>query len=367
MNETPPSPAPPSRWLRKLILLALLGTGLFFGGRVVHHLLTHEETDDAYITGSIHTVSSRLAGVVNEILVAENTAVKAGQPLIKLDTRDLDLKLGAAKVGLKRAQIQVAQAEARLLDTKAQGDIVHAGVELAAANVKRDEAHVAKAKIDLDRAEALKSKGELNAISQADYDAASNAYTVTNATLSATKATAGAAKSYIASAQAKLSAAESELEAAKAEETNAEFAIRDAELQLSYCTITSPSDGMISRKAVEVGNRIQPGQALFALVEPKVWIQANFKETQIAHLHVGQPVEISVDALPDHPITGHIDSFSAASGAQFSLLPPDNATGNFTKIVQRVPVKIVFDDASIASVREQIKPGLSALVSIAIR
>jgi membrane fusion protein (multidrug efflux system) len=118
---------------------------------------------------------------------------------------------------------------------------------------------------------------------------------------------------------------------------------------------------------VEVGNRIQPGQAVFALVDPKVWIQANFKETQMAKLRVGQPVEITVDALPGHPLAGHIESFAPASGAQFSLLPPDNATGNFTKIVQRVPVKIVFEDEALASVREQVRPGLSAVVSIAVK
>lgn len=365
MTDTAASP--PSRWLRKLILLALFGAGLFFGGRVVHHMLTHEETDDAYVTGSIHTISSRLAGVVNEILVAENTRVKAGQPLIKLDTRDLDLKLDGAKVALQRAQAQLAQAEARLADAISQDNLVHAGVELAKANVARDEAHAQKAKLDLDRAEALMSKGQLNAISQADYDTAKTGMSVAQATLSATKASAEAARSYIDSIAAKKKAAEAERDAAKAEVRSAEFSVRDAELQLSYCVIISPSDGTISRKAAEIGNRIQPGQPLFALVESKVWIQANFKETQLAKLHVGQPVEITVDALPDHPITGHIDSFSAASGAQFSLLPPDNATGNFTKIVQRVPVKIVFDEVSDATVREQIRPGLSVLVSIAIK
>jgi membrane fusion protein (multidrug efflux system) len=367
MNETPLSSAPPSRWLRKLILLGLLGGGLVWGGRVVQHLLTHEETDDAYVTGSIHTISSRLAGVVSEILVEENTRVKAGQPLIKLDTRDLDLKIDGAKVALQRAQAQLAQSEARLADTKAQGDIVHAGVDLAAANVARDQAHVAKAKIDLDRADALKSKGELNVISQADYDTAKSAFTVASATLEATRASADAAKSYITSAKAKLKAAEAELEAAKAEVRSAEFAIRDAELQLSYATITAPADGTLSRKAVEIGNRIQPGQALFALVDPKVWIQANFKETQIGKLHVGQEVEVVIDALPKHQLTGRIASFSAASGAQFSLLPPDNATGNFTKVVQRVPVRIEFDDKTIADVREQIRPGLSVLVSIEVK
>lgn len=373
MNEMPvnestaDAPPAPRRWGRKLVLFAIFAGGLFWGGRVVHHLLTHEETDDAYITGAIHTISSRLAGVVNEIVVEENTRVHAGQPLIKLDTRDLELRLDQARVALQRAQAQLAQAEARVADADAQDELVRAGIELAKANVARDEAHAAKAQLDLDRAEALKSKDQVSAISQADYDTAKTAVTTANATLAATKASVDAAKAYIASTAAKKQAVQAERDAAKAEVRSTEFAIRDAELQLSYTTIVSPSDGLISRKAVEIGNRIQPGQALFAIVDPKVWILANFKETQIGKLHVGQSVEITIDALPDHQLAGHIESFAPASGAQFSLLPPDNATGNFTKIVQRVPVKIVFDERDLANLREQIRPGISVQVSIAVK
>jgi membrane fusion protein (multidrug efflux system) len=306
---------------------------------------------------------------VDKILVEENTEVRAGQPILKLDTRDLDLRLEQTRVALQQAQAQYAQSEAKVADAMAQDDLVRAGIELAKANVVRDQAHVAKAKVDFERAESLmtNNKDRVSAISQADYDTAKTALTVANATLSATEATVDAAKAYVASSAAKKKSAEAERDAAKAQVRSAEFAVRDAELQLTYATVLAPTDGLISRKSVEIGNRIQPGQALFAVVDPKVWIQANFKETQMGKLRVGQAVEISVDALQGHALAGHIEGIAPASGAQFSLLPPDNATGNFTKIVQRVPVKIVFDEDALASVREQVRPGLSAVVSIAVK
>jgi membrane fusion protein (multidrug efflux system) len=362
------APRAKRKWLRTLLLAIAVPAALIWSGRVVYALLTHEETDDAYVTAPIHTISSRLPGVVDKILVEENTPIRAGQPILQLDTRDLNLRLDQAHVALQQAQAQLAQSEAKVADAMAQDDLVRAGIELAKANVARDDAHVAKAKLDFERAESLMTnKDRASAISQADYDTAKTTLTVANATLTATHATLDAAKAYIASTAAKKKSAEAERDAAKAQARSAEFAVRDAELQLTYATVTAPADGLISRKSVEVGNRIQPGQALFALVDPKVWIQANFKETQVAKLHVGQAVEIKVDALPGHSLAGHIESFAPASGAQFSLLPPDNATGNFTKIVQRVAVKIVFENEALASVREQVRPGLSAVVSIAVK
>ncbi|WP_050025683.1 HlyD family secretion protein [Verrucomicrobium sp. BvORR034] len=365
---TPASVAPRTRprIIRMLMLGIVLPVALLASGRVIYHMLTHEETDDAYVTGSIHTLSSRLAGVVDQILVQENTQVMAGQPIIKLDTRDLALECDKARVALQQAQSQLAQAEARVSDATSQDDLVRAGIKLARANVSRDEATVAKARLDFERAETLKTRDQLSAISQADYDTAKTTLATATAGLEATHASLEAAQAYIASIAAKKKATEAERDAAKAQVRAAEYALSFTELQLSYTTITAPSDGIISRKNVEVGNRVQPGQALFAVVDQEVWIQANFKETQLSHLHPGQAVEVTVDALPGHVLTGHIDSFAPASGAQFALLPPDNASGNFTKVVQRVPVKITFDPASLSGISQQVRPGLSAIVSIAV-
>lgn len=353
--------------IKVLMLGIVLPMALLASGRVVYHMLTHEETDDAYVTGSIHTLSSRLAGVVDQILVEENTQVVAGQPIIKLDTRDLTLECDKARVALQQAEAQLAQAEARVSDATSQDDLVRAGIKLAKANVSRDEATVAKARLDFERAETLKTRDQLSAISQADYDTAKTTLATATAGLEATHASLEAAQAYIASIAAKKKATEAERDAAKAQVRAAEYALSYAELQLSYTTIKAPSDGVISRKNVEVGNRVQPGQTLFAVVDKEVWIQANFKETQLSHLYPGQPVEVTVDALPGQILTGHIDSFAPASGAQFALLPPDNASGNFTKVVQRVPVKITFDPTTLSGIRQQVRPGLSAIVSIAVK
>ena len=331
----------------------------------MRHILTHQDTEDAYVTGTIHSISSRLPGVVEQILVAENTEVKAGQVLVKLDTRDLALRLEQAQAALQHNNAQLAQADAKLAEVISQNELAKSGVSLAKANVTRDEARVEKAHRDLKRVEDLRKNGQ-GAMSEADYDDAKINVRTSEATLASTKASLDAAMAYIDTAKARDAFAHAEIDAAKAQLKTAESNVKDAELQISYATVTAPVAGRVSRKAVEVGNHIQAGQSLFALVEPDVWVQANFKETQMTGLKVGTEVDLEVDAVPGRHFKGRVDSFSAASGAQFALLPPDNATGNFTKVVQRVPVKILFDPASIADVREQIRPGLSVVASIAI-
>ena len=147
----------------------------------------------------------------------------------------------------------------------------------------------------------------------------------------------------------------------------AQAALDDAKLQLSYTSVVSPVNGTVGSKTVEAGQRLQPGQPLLAVVEPDIWVVANYKETQLDHMREGQAVEIKLDSFPDKVFHGHLQSISPASGAQFSLLPPDNATGNFVKIVQRVPVKIIFDADSIRGYEKRIAPGLSAVVTVRVR
>jgi membrane fusion protein (multidrug efflux system) len=353
------------RLLPKVALWIALPAALVWAGTFVHHLLTHEETDDAYVTGAIHTISSRLPGVVETILVKENDTVSAGQPILSLDPRDLQLQLDRARASLEQAKAGLSQAEAKVTDAAAQDQLVHAGIELAKANVTRDEAGAAEAETDFTRVKRLMSEnGRAAAISQADYDHAETALRTANATLAATHASLEAARAYVASVAAKQKAASAEREAAQAEVRSAEVAVRDAELQLSYTTIKAPIAGRISRKSVETGDRIQAGQAVFALVDPEVWVEANFKETQLARLKLGAPVDLTIDAMPGRSFRGRVESFAPASGAQFALLPPDNASGNFTKVVQRVPVKILFESGELDGVREQVRPGLSVVVSI---
>jgi membrane fusion protein (multidrug efflux system) len=299
---------------------------------------TWVRTDNAYVATHIHQVSSRVAGTVTEVLVEENQMVEAGKVMARLDARDFEVKR-------QQGLAQVAQAQAQLQQAKAQ-------IAQARAQVAREQAQTTKAKQDFERAKAL-FRGTAGAISRQEFDAA--------------QAGADAAEAALLAAEAALESTSALAVAAQAQEKVAQANLKETELQLSYTEILSPAAGRIGKKNLETGNRVQPGQALLALVQPEVWVAANFKETQLAHLKPGQPVRLRVDAFPGRVFKGHVESLAPASGAQFALLPPDNATGNFTKIVQRVPVKITFDRQGIGDCQGRIVPGMSAVVQIKVR
>jgi membrane fusion protein (multidrug efflux system) len=242
---------------------------------------THEETDDAYVTGHLNQISARISANVTEVRVDDNQLVRAGDVLVKLDPSEYQALVLAAQANVTKAQ----------------------------ADFKRQEPLVA-----------------MHAVSPEQLDAA-------RSTL---------------------------------ETDEAQLAL--AQLQIQYCTIIAPADGYVGRKNVEIGNRVSAGQTLMTVVEPNVWVVANFKETQLAHMRPGQPVEITVDSIPGKVFTGRVDSFSPATGNQFALLPADNSTGNFTKIVQRVPVKILFDADSIKDKndRMRIRAGESVVVKVSL-
>ena len=270
------------------------------------HARNFESTDDAYTTTHVHEISARVAGTVESVNVDDNQLVKAGQTLVVLDQRDF-------KVAVEQTQAQVLQRR-------------------AAAQ---------QARVNLDHA-------------QQDYDRVTK--------LSHEKVVA---KQDLDNATAALRSGKAAMDAATSDLATAEAALHNAELQLSYTTIVAPADGVVGKKTVETGARIQPGQALMAVVERNVWVLGNFKETQIGRMRVGQHVDVKIDAIPDHKFSAHIDSLQPGTGAVFSLLPPDNATGNFTKIVQRVPVKIVFAD--MGEYRSRVVPGLSCEPKIDLR
>ncbi len=282
-----------------LLILAVLG-GVAFGIKEVVFYKHHAETDDAQVEGHIDPVLPKVAGYVTEILVDDNQRVQAGQLLLKIDTRDLQSKVETARGALENARAKAAVARANVSSARTQSN---------------------KASTDLTRFSALREKEE---VSQQQYDAA-------RAASESSSASSSAAQKSVAAADA------------EAEQKRADLAY--AELQLSYSQITAPASGTISKKNVEVGQFVQAGQPLLAIVEDaRPWVVANFKETQLKKMRVGQPVEVEVDAYPKVVFHGRVESISAATGARFALLPPDNATGNFTKVVQRVPVKIVFTD-----------------------
>lgn len=295
-------------------------------------------TDNAYVSGHIHTVSARVPGTVKEVLVGENQAVAAGEVLARLDPSDLEVKRQQTLAQLAQADAQVQQAEAQISQARAQ--------------LNREQAHATKAQQDLTRAESL-SHGSSGAISRQEFDQA--------------KAENDAARAGLEAAHAAVTSTTALAAAAQAQQKAAAANLHEAELQLSYTEIRAPSAGRIGKKNLETGNRVQPGQSLFGLVEPEVWVTANFKETQLARMKPGQKVRIKIDALPGRSLTACVESLGVASGTQFALLPPDNATGNFTKIVQRIPVKMTFDAQALASCAGRLAPGMSAVVEVKVR
>jgi len=348
-HDGKPRNGPPRRVLVIGIVIVILG--LFFGIRYWMYASTHEDTDDAYVTGYTHQISSRITGTVEEVLVDDNWHVTAGQPLLKLDPRDYEVALQKDRASYLQAQAQLAQAiaqiplaEAQLAQSQAQADASKANADYLQRTFKRNS--------------ELFYQGR-GVISKQDLDTAQSQAETSVATYKANLAAVNVAKENLKVAHAQEEAARAQTEAALAQ-------VHNDELQLSYCTIVAPVSGRIAEKTVQTGNRVSVGQALMAVVEDNVWIEANLKETQLERVRVGQPVDITIDALPHYRFKGRVDSLQPGTGSNFALLPPDNATGNFIKIVQRVPVKILFDPESIKAVRDKIVPGLSAEPSIAV-
>jgi membrane fusion protein, multidrug efflux system len=337
---------------RILVIESMIGVlGLFFGIRYWMYASTHEDTDDAYVTGYTHQISSRITGTVEKVLVDDNWHVTAGQPLLKLDPRDYQVALEKDRASYVQAQAQLAQATAQIPLAEAQ---------LAQAQAQADSA---KANSDylqrtFERNSQLFYQGK-GVISQQDLDTAQSQAETNFATYKASVAAVKVAKENLKVARAQEEAARAQANAALAQ-------VKSSELQLSYCTIVAPVSGRIAEKTVQTGNRVLVRQSLLAVVEDNVWIEANFKETQLERIRVGQPVDIKIDALPHYRFKGRVDSLQPGTGSNFALLPPDNATGNFIKIVQRVPVKILFDPESIKAVRDKIVPGLSTEPGIAV-
>jgi membrane fusion protein (multidrug efflux system) len=254
--------------------------------------------------------------------------VQAGDVLLRIDPADLQAKADQERAAVANAEAAVSVAQASVASARAA--VVRAQADVAAAHTRQQQTAA-----DLERYQTLWDKEE---VSHQQYDAA-------RASAEASRSATDATRANVASAAAQLQAAERQVAAAQAQVAQHEATLQAALLQSSYATITAPAAGVVSKKDVEVGQMVQAGQPLLAIVQGHdAWVVANFKETQLAGMRPGQPVEVEVDAYPGVQFHAKVESLAAATGAKFSLLPPDNATGNFTKVVQRVPVKIVFTD-----------------------
>jgi membrane fusion protein (multidrug efflux system) len=345
-----PVATPPNRRVlvvAGLIALAALGAG----GRMWYRSTHFVETENAYVTGHVHPVSTRISGVVSKVLIDDNQLVKEGQVIAELDPFDQQVKVDQIKAQIATTEQQVLQAEAQIAQTNAQASA-------ASAQVAQSQANQLRAQQDAERYAQLYTT-QMKAVSKAELDAATAARTAATADVAARKDSATAAK-------AQIGAATSAREVLKAQISVLKVQLRDAEQQLAYNVIKAPVTGRIGKRTLEVGQRIQPGQQLTAIVQDNVWVVANFKETQLANMKVGQPVSVTVDAIPGKELEGHVESFAPASGAQFALLPADNATGNFTKIVQRVPVKITLKPEDLKAYSGRLVPGMSVIAEVAI-
>ena len=368
-----------------IMLVILVAGGLWLWA----YLSSYESTDDAQIDGHIYPISARIGGRVTAVNADINQNVTAGQVLVQLDPKDYQVSLDRARANLAQAQADARAAQTEVPVTRtattsqvsgatagvqqAQAAIATAEQQHAAAQarIREAEANYVKAQKDVDRFRPLVEKQE---ISQQQYDQAVAAAAAMAAAVDTARANADAASRQVAEARARLVQAQAQEAAtrsapqqiagtqarAASEQASAQAsaaAVEQAALNLEYTRIVSPVSGVVGRRSAEVGQQVQPGQELMAVVPlDNLWVTANFKETQLKSMRVGQRATIHVDAL-GQDFKAHVDSFPGATGARFSMLPPENATGNFVKVVQRLPVKIVFEPGQDTG--QRLRPGMS--------
>ncbi len=339
--------------IRKFLLtgaaLAVLAGGAWYGWdywTVGQYLVS---TDDAYVKADSTTIAPKVTGYLDQVLVGDNERVKAGQVLARIDVRDF-------KVALDQAKADVAAAKAALASKQAQLDVQQAVINAAHATLDVDRANFTFAAQENRRYSDLAATG-FGSVQNAQQAQARNA----------------SAEATLARDNASLTSSEKQLDLIKAEIVQADAAVshaqaieHQAELNLGYTTITAPLDGVVGNRTLRVGQYVTAGTQLMSVVPvDSAYIVANYKETQLTHVHQGQAVDVEVDMFPGQVVHGHVDSLAPASGQEFALLPPDNATGNFTKVVQRIPVRIALDGDNANHIA--LRPGMSVVPTIATR
>ncbi len=398
---------PRAKWILPIVLI-VAAVAIY---EVWAYYSVRESTDDAQINGHIHPISARVGGTVIAVYVDENESHDQGTVLVQIDPRDYEVALERAQADLTEAQAELAasqtsvpitstttaselsgseagvrQAQAALESAERELSVRRSSLNSAQAGLQQAEANYQKAAKDLERMKLLISKEE---ISQQQFDASDATAKAMQAIVDSAKASVTGAEAGVRIAQSQVQVAQARLGQARATEVAAKTApqrvsvsksqaksaearvmramaaVDQARLNLEYTTVKAPVGGIISKRNVEVGQVVQPGQPLMAIVPlDEIWVTANFKETQLKDLRLGQPATVSVDAY-GHSYKGHIESFSAATGAKFSLLPPENATGNYVKVVQRIPVRIAIEKGQDSEHR--LRLGLSVEATVLTR
>ena len=344
-----------------LVLGVLVTLGLIFGiGKYIHGL-SHEETEDAQVEADINPIIPKVSGFVDKLNVDDNQLVKAGDTLVTLDDRDLKLRVLQAQAALENAKANLASAEAGYITTRENVLGSQSNLSAYEASIELAEVRKKRAGQDFERYKNLIAS---NSVTQQQFEQAEADLESATRQLEVSKKQKESVFRETASRKAQSNVSEKNISLARTVVKEREADLEFANLQLSYAYIIAPASGVISRKSVQPGQLVQAGQSLFALVsENQKWVVANFKETQLEKMKPGQSVEITVDAYPDDTFKGKVESISPATGAKFALLPADNASGNFVKVVQRIPVKIVLDNNENAA---KLRAGMNVIVDVQV-
>ena len=342
------SPAPKKSHRRRNIAvgIAALIVAAAVGTYYLEFVAPYESTDDAFIDAHVTPIAPQVSGRVEKVLVRDNQFVNAGDVLVQIDPSNYQAKLDQERANFSSAKSRLGQANAQL-------SVDQAKVQQETANVVAAEAEAKRADADSKRYRAIGTSG----VSESQID------------LADTQARSADAEVIVAhnkelAAESQVTLDQANIETASAAVKSSEAAVRQAELDLSYTQVTAHEPGYVTHRTVEADAYVQPGQALLAIVPKDVWVVANFKETQLNLMRPGQPVTLKVDAYPGTKFTGHVDSIQAGAGARFSLLPPENASGNYVKVVQRVPVKIVLDSTDTQHI---LGPGMSVVPEVRVK
>ena len=397
----PAAPAPArarSLWERRkpLVVLGSVAAAMLVGVAAYAIATWGEETtDDAQVEADVVPIAPRTSGQVRAVLVADNQAVKAGQPILKLDDADQAAKLAQsdAELATARAQLDAAKAQEQIVAASANGGLTsaqamvagssdavsgaEAQITAAEAALSRAQAEARKAELDWTRMQSLETSGVITKQqfdnAQTGVEAARAALAQAQANLAASKEQKQAARSHLAEAEGKLAqsspidaqiaAAHAAVQLADARVRSAEASVKLSQLQLSYTAVAAPADGVVSKLSARAGQVVSSGQPVAELVPAASYLVANFKETQIVRMRAGELAEVEIDAYPHRELTARVESLSGGTGARFSLLPPDNASGNFVKVVQRVPVRLTWVDPPKDL---PLRAGLSATVTVRV-
>jgi membrane fusion protein (multidrug efflux system) len=344
------------------IFTIVLIAGVITGYLYIRYKNTHIATDDAFVEGDIYTIAAKVPGTVRNIYVEDNQSVKQGDPLLDLDPADYEVKVKEAQSALNAEKAKLSEADAKIESAKRQIEELTARAKATASIYDSQQANLQQAESDMKRMESLFKE---DVAPKETYEKAVTAYRSAFAMATASSEEMRYSSLSVETQKAVLKQAEASKMTQLSTIKQKEALLKEAELRLEYTKINAPADGYVTRKSVELGNQIQAGQPVMAVVSlDDVHVIANYKETQLEKVKPGQKVEIEIDTYPGKKFTGKVESIMAGTGSVFSLFPPENATGNFVKVVQRIPVKIVLDEDT--DKQHVLRIGMSVVPTIVV-